>query len=117
MHRARHNKDVTGYELLLILAEADGEFDPREGTVIIDFIKEHFPLGGNLDAAIENISRLTKQEFPARVDELCEDFYADSTEAERKEFIQFALKLVRADETLAKEENKLISQLFVAWDL
>ena len=117
MHRLRFNKDVTGYELLLILAEADGEFDPREGNVIIDFITAKFPLGGNLDGAIENISGLKVSEYPRRVEELAEDFYAESTEDERKEFLKFALELVRADKKLAQEENLLISQLFVSWDI
>ncbi len=117
MHRAKFNKDVTGYELLLILAEADGNFDPREGSVIIDFIKKQFPLGGNLDAAIENIGNLSHEDFPNRIDELAEDFYAESTEAERKDFMQFALKVVRADDHLNEEENTLISRIFQAWDM
>lgn len=117
MDRLRFNKDVTGYELLLILAEADGEFDPREGNVIIDFITTKFPLGGNLDGAIENISSTKRDEFPRRVEELAEDFYAESTGDERKEFLRFALELVKADKKLAQEENLLISKLFVAWDI
>ena len=117
MQRAKFNKDITGYELLLILAEADGSFDPREGSVIIDFIKEQFPLGGNLDGAIENISQLNPADYPRRIDELAEDFYADSTEDDRKKFMQFALKLVRADDKLDEQENTLISRIFVAWDM
>ncbi|MCB0735134.1 MAG: TerB family tellurite resistance protein [Flavobacteriales bacterium] len=117
MERAKFNKDVAGYEMLLLLAESDGDFDPREGETIIDFIQQKFPLGGNLDAAIENISSLSKDDFMPRIDELAEDFYSDSSEEERKEFLQFALQLVRADEKLAKEENMLITRLFEAWDI
>jgi uncharacterized tellurite resistance protein B-like protein len=117
MQRAKFNKDVTGYELLLILAEADGSFDPREGSVIIDFIKEAFPLGGNLDAAIENVSSLRPDEYPIRIEELAEDFYSESNEVDRKHFMQFAIKLVRADDKLDDEENILITKLFELWDL
>lgn len=117
MHRAKFNKDVTGYEMLLILAEVDGTFDPREGTVIIDFIKEAFPLGGNLDAALENMSGLSHNDFENRFEELAEDFYSESTDEDRREFMQFALKLVKADDKLDEEENVLITKLFEAWDL
>ncbi|MBI1306459.1 MAG: hypothetical protein GC181_07585 [Bacteroidetes bacterium] len=117
MHKANFNKDITGYELLLIFAESDGDFDPREGNVIVDFIQKKFPLGGNLDAVVEHVSRIPKEDYLNRVEELAADFYAESTEEERKEFLHFALDLVKADEHLAKEENLLISKLFVAWDI
>ena len=44
----RKNKDVAGFQILNILAEVDGSFDPKEGQVIIDYIIQNFPFGGNL---------------------------------------------------------------------
>lgn len=111
------NKDVAGYLILLILAESDGDFDPREGAVIVDFLKEHFPLGGNMEEAAEIISVLQPDDYEDTFMDLAADFYADSTEEERKKFLLFALNLVKADEELAKSEDKMISKLFVAWDI
>lgn len=117
MHKARFNKDLSGYMILMILAEADGDFDPREGTVVVDFIKSTFPLGSNLENAIEELSTLSPDQYEEELMMLAQDFYTESTQAERTDFLRFAMKLVRADETVAKEENMLITKLFEAWDI
>ena len=39
----RKPKDIAGYMILCILAKIDGEFDPREGSVIVDYIEESHP--------------------------------------------------------------------------
>ena len=44
MTKAQFNKDITGYLILSILAEADGDFDAREGSVIVDYINKNFPV-------------------------------------------------------------------------
>lgn len=117
MHKAKFNKDVAGYLILLILAEADGEFDPREGSVIVDFIKKNFPFGSNLEIGTEEISTLPREQYEDKLKALAEDFYSESTQKERTQFLRFAMKLVRADEKIAKEENMLITKLFEAWDI
>ena len=48
----RKNKDIAGFQILNILAEVDGSFDPKEGQVIIDYIIQNFPFGGNLEEAV-----------------------------------------------------------------
>jgi uncharacterized tellurite resistance protein B-like protein len=113
----RRNKDIAGYEILCILARIDGEFDPREGTVITDYMKENFPLGGNFDFALERLSALDAEDFEKHMLDCATDFYADSTEEERTTFLRFAMNLIRADEKVAKEEDLLITRLFEAWDV
>ncbi|MBO6515510.1 MAG: TerB family tellurite resistance protein [Bacteroidia bacterium] len=117
MHKAKFNKDVAGYMMLLILAESDGDFDPREGSVIVDFITENFPFRSNLEAAAEEISILPKEDYGKELTRLAEDFYSESTEKERTEFLRFAMKLVRADDRIDAEEDQLITRLYDAWDL
>lgn len=117
MAKAQFNKDITGYLILSILAEADGNFDAREGSVIVDYINKHFPLGGNLEQAAEELSNLDSADYESKLVTLAQDFYTESSEKERTQFLRFAMKLVRADDEIAAEENVLITKLFEAWDI
>ncbi|MFT5512299.1 MAG: putative tellurite resistance protein B-like protein [Bacteroidia bacterium] len=117
MTKAQFNKDITGYLILSILAEADGDFDAREGSVIVDYINKNFPLGSNLEQAGEEISALKPAEYETKLVQLAQDFYVESSEEERTDFLRFAMKLVRADDQIADEENVLITKLFEAWDI
>lgn len=116
MHK-RKNKDVAGYMILCILAIIDGEFDPREGEVIIDYMEENFPLGGNLDNAYEELSITAEEDYPILLQKCAADFYADSTDKERIAFLEFALKMVKADEKIDDDENWLINKLYHYWDI
>ncbi len=113
----RKNKDVAGYMILCILAAIDGDFDPREGEVVVNFIKEHFPLGGNLDAAFEELSTTAEEDLPLLLQKCAEDFYADSNEPERIKFLEFVLKLITADEKVDANENWVINKLYLLWDI
>ena len=44
------------------------------------------------------------------------DFYEDSTAKERTEFLNFAVKMVKADDKITTEENKYLKELFFAWE-
>lgn len=113
----RRNKDVAGFQILNILAEIDGEFDPKEGRIIIDYVAKNFPLGGNLEDALQQLSTTANDEYPLLLQKCAEDFYADSTEKERLELLDFALKLIKADDNIASEENTLINKLYQYWDI
>ena len=113
----KKTKAIAGYQILLMLSNADGEIDPREGSMIAEYIGGKFPLGSNLDDALDEMIMTNPDDYPAFLYDLAADFYADSSDDERKDFIKFALELVKVDEHLAREENTLISKLFEAWDL
>ncbi|NNJ54786.1 MAG: TerB family tellurite resistance protein [Bacteroidia bacterium] len=114
---SRKNKDVAGYEILYILAMVDGDFDPREGQVIVDYVTENFPLGGNLEAAMEELSSTNRDDYPILFQKCAEDFYADSNEQERIDFLKFALKMVKADEKIDSDEDWIINKLYQFWDI
>lgn len=114
---SRKNKDVAGYEILYILAMVDGEFDPREGRVIVDYIRDKFPLGGNLENAMEELSSSVASDYPILFQKCAEDFYADSNEKERIDFLKFALKMVNADEKIDSNEDWMINKLYQFWDI
>ena len=111
------NKSIAGYHMLAILSEIDGNFDSSEGKIIIKYLKENFPLPVNLDSEIDLLSTLKKEDYSEHFTKAALDFYQDSTEEERNHFIDFAIKLVKADKTITTEENKFIDELCNAWDI
>ncbi|MEY2924922.1 MAG: hypothetical protein RLZZ337_1470 [Bacteroidota bacterium] len=113
----RKNKDVAGYMILCILAVIDGDFDPREGEVVVDYMEEQFPLGGNLDNAFEELGSTAEEDLPLLLQKCAEDFYADSTEKERIKFLEFVLKMVKADQKIDENENWVINKLYQFWDI
>ncbi|MCB9250920.1 MAG: TerB family tellurite resistance protein [Flavobacteriales bacterium] len=113
----KFNKDITGFQLLSILSQVDGEFSPVEGSVIIDYIRKNFPLGGNLDAATDEISKLQPDKYMELFEIRANDFLEESTEKERLDFLKFAMKLINADEKLAREEDTFISKLYSWWGI
>ncbi|MFY0644949.1 MAG: TerB family tellurite resistance protein [Bacteroidia bacterium] len=113
----RRNKDIAGYLILNILAEIDGDFNASEGSVIAEYVSESFPLGGNLENALEELSTLDQSNYPLLFQKCAEDFYADSTEKERLHFVDFAIKLINADEKIDQDENWMLNKLYQYWDL
>lgn len=111
------NKDIAGFHILSILSETDGDFNPAEGMVIVDYLQKQFPLGGNFDDEIEILSTLNREDYAAHLKRAAEAFYTESTAKERLDFIRFALQLIKADEKVAREEDKMISRLFEWWDI
>ncbi|MCC6721858.1 MAG: TerB family tellurite resistance protein [Bacteroidia bacterium] len=115
MHK--HNKDICGYQLLCMLSQSDGFFAPEEGNIIVDYILKNFPLGGNLENALEEISTLTEKDYMFFYEKVANDFFDESTHKERTEFLRFAMKLINADEKVVREEDTMISKLFDWWGL
>lgn len=110
------NKVMAGYHMLMILSQVDGEFDHSEGKVIINYLKEAFPFRVNLDGEMDIISTLPTEDYFIHFNNAMNDFYEDSTQQERLDFLNFAVKLVKADKKITPEENKFLKELFFAWD-
>ncbi|OFY82625.1 MAG: hypothetical protein A3F72_11930 [Bacteroidetes bacterium RIFCSPLOWO2_12_FULL_35_15] len=112
----KKNNVIAGYHMLMILSEVDGEFDKSEGKIIIDYLKAMFPFKVNLDNEMEVLSALPKEDYFLHFNNAMNDFYEDSTPKERSEFLNFAVKLVKADKKITEEENKYLKELFFAWE-
>ncbi|HEX8517908.1 MAG TPA: TerB family tellurite resistance protein [Bacteroidia bacterium] len=110
------NKVMAGYHMLMILSQVDGEFDKSEGKVIIKYLKDAFPFHVNLDSEVEVLSSLPKEDYFLHFNNAMNDFYEDSVPGERLDFLNFAVKMVRADKKVTPEENKYLKELFFAWD-
>lgn len=111
----KFNKDISGYQLLSMLSQVDGEFKPEEGKIIVDYIIKKFPIGSNFDEALEELSSLEEKDFMPHFEKVANDFLEESTEKERIDFLKFAMNLINADEKVAREEDTMVSRLFKWW--
>jgi hypothetical protein len=110
------NLASAGYHMLQILAAVDGTFSVEEDMVIRRYLFETFPFTTNLDNEMDYLSKLNSEDYYSHFLKCMDDFYADSTEKERAHFIDFAMKLVKADRSITKDENLYIDTLFNAWE-
>lgn len=117
MSGKRTNKTIAGYHLLMILSAVDYRFQAEEDIIIRDFLVEEFPFQVNLDREMEIISALVPDEWEGHFLKYMDDFYDDSTQEERMQFLQFAIDLTKADKVITVEENYYLQLLFDHWDL
>ncbi len=111
----KKNKAIAGYHLLMILSAVDGKFSVKEDMVIEKWLENEFPLRVNLDKETEYLSKLKEDEYMVHFQKCMTDFYEDSTEKERNELIEYAIKLVKADHRITTEENIFVNELFNEW--
>ena len=112
----KKNKIMAGYHMLVILSEVDGKFDKSEGKIIANYLKDAFLSKVDLDREMKELSILPREDYFLHFNNSMNDFYEDSNEKERTNFLNFAVKLVKADKKITPEENKYLKELFFAWD-
>jgi len=110
------NKVMSGYHMLMILSQADGHFHPEEGMVVVKYLQDTFPFRLNLDNEVDILSNMDPEDYLSHFMKCIDDFYEDSTFEERIQFLDFAAKLVGADNQVSPEENIYLHELFNAWD-
>lgn len=116
MPNNRMNKAIAGYHLLMILSAVDFRFNVAADLVIRDYLVHEFPFRVNLDKQMEIISRLKPEEWETHYLKAMDDFYDDSTDEERKNLMNFAIVLTKADNVITKQENHYLNLLFDHWE-
>ncbi len=116
MPNYRMNKTIAGYHLLMILSAVDYRINADEDLVIREYLVHEFPIHVNLDKQMEVISRLKPDEWEPHFLKAMDDFYDDATDAERKNLINFAIMLTKADKVITREENHFLNLLFDHWE-
>ncbi len=109
------NKPIAGFHLLMILTHADGIFAKEEGDVIIEYLTETFPFRVEIDEEVHFLSTLPRDQYMEHFRKAMNDFYNDTSQKERDAFLEFAVKLVKADHVIAEEENIFLKELFDNW--
>ena len=111
----KSNKSIAGYHLLMILSAVDGEFVPEEGMKIQEYLAEEFPFRINLDNELDAIANLQPEDWKDHFEFHARCFMDDSTEEERKAFINFAKSLIKADNLVSEEEHSFYKLLKNHW--
>lgn len=101
----KSNKTIAGYHILMILSTVDNSFDPRADNIIREYLSEEAPFPINLDNELDELILIEDEDVKNHFVKKVDDFYDDSTHEERKEFLNFTKKLIRADEEITPEEN------------
>ncbi|HYG16863.1 MAG TPA: TerB family tellurite resistance protein [Bacteroidia bacterium] len=114
---AKLNKCETAFHLLVLLSRSDGSSDNKEKKIILDFIENNFDEEMDLIKEQAFLTALPPSEHEMHFEEIISHFYSLSTEEERNKIVEFAMKVVMADKQMTAGENRLIEQLFLAWDL
>lgn len=115
MPNNRLNKAIAGYHMLMILSAVDFKVTGEEDKVIREYLVEEFPINVSLDREMEIISSLKPDEWEGHFLKMMDDFYDDATEAERRNLLDFAIKLTKADNVITKAENYYLDLLFENW--
>jgi hypothetical protein len=109
------NKPIAGYHMLMILSVVDGKVFATEDLVIEKWVENEMPVPVNLDHEMEILSALNPDEYMIHFQKCMADFYEDSTEKERLEFLDYAIKLTQAVKPITPEENIFVDELFNEW--
>ena len=113
----KSNKSIAGYHLLMILSSVDGEFAPKEGLKLQEYLAEEFPFKINLDNELDVIATLQAEQWKDHFEFHARCFYDDSTEKERKDFLKFAKSLIKADDEVTEHEHQFYMLLKTIWKL
>ncbi len=113
----KSNKPIAGYHLLMILSSVDGEFAPEEGMIVQQYLADEFPFRTELDDELDTLAMLKPEEWQSHFEFHAGCFYEDSTEEERKKFIQFAKTLIKADDKVSDEEHIYYTLLKKTWNI
>jgi uncharacterized tellurite resistance protein B-like protein len=111
------NKTEAGFHLLMILSYIDGNLHKEESSVIMDFLDKNYSEAIDLIKEQAFIRALPREELREHFLETAAQFYRISSYEERNRLIEFAMKVVMADDTMEKSENAFINELYDAWDL
>lgn len=113
----KYNKIIAGYHMLMLISVVDNEFSPEEGEQMVEYLTDSFPFDVSLDNELEFLSSLSKDEYYNHFIKCMNDFYSDSNEKERNDFLNKAVKMVIADKKITVEENRFLTELYNAWDI
>lgn len=111
------NRTESSFHLLVTLSLSDGSSSQAEMEVILEFLENAFP--GKIDLIKEQafLKALPSEEMESHFEEVAARFYSISSAEDRNKVLDFAMKVVMADNIMQPEENYLINRLYDAWDI
>lgn len=114
------SKVTSGYKLLMILSIVDGHQIPEEEVFVREFldgIVDDELAGTFIETEKERLQTLDAPTLEAEFEVSMNHFFSSTTASERTVFLDKAMKLIKSDDLITREENKFIDKLFEAWDV
>ncbi len=111
------NKTEAGFHILMILSLVDGNIQQAESSVILEFLEERFHEPIEIIKEQAFIRACPEEERFNHFTETAQHFYKISDSDERNSLIEFAMKVVMADEKMEHAENAYINALYDCWGL
>lgn len=111
------NRTESGFHLLVMLSLSDGGTSEEELKVIRDFLENAF--SGKIDLIKEQafLKALPFEEMEGHFNEVAARFYTISSQEDRNKVLDFAMKVVMADNEMKPEENRFINLLYDSWGM
>lgn len=114
------SKVTSGYKLLMILSLVDGHQIPEEEVYVREFLNgivDDELAGTFIHTEKERLKLLDAATLEAEFEVSMNHFFSSTSPAERTIFLDRAMKLIKSDDHITREENKFIDKLFEAWDV
>ncbi len=105
-----------GFNLLVMLAGADGNFDKSEIEVIKTYLGSHGNGEFDIDGELEALDSLVGDELMQRFGDAADHFKAQTSKEDRMGMIGFAVSLIAADRKLDQRELQFFALLSQHWD-
>lgn len=111
------NRTESGFHLLVMLSLSDGGVSHEEQQVISEFLDSAF--SGKIDLIKEQafLKVYPKEIMEDHFHEVAARFYTISSQEDRNKLLNFAMKVVMADNEMKPEENRFINLLYDAWGM
>ncbi len=110
------NQAIAGYHMLMILSTVDGEVNKKEERIILSFLEENYNTIPNLQSEMAAMNALPSEDYAVHFNNAMNQFYMNSTKAERNHFLNMATRLVIADKKISPRENLFLNELYNAWE-
>ncbi len=112
----KENKAVSGYHLLMILSQVDGNISAEESIVAGRYISKHFMDEFAQENETQFLKSLKTENYFLHFKECMNHFYSKSSLKERADLVRFAVEMVKADSKITSEENIYLNELLEGWE-
>lgn len=110
------NKSVAGFHILMVLSQVDGKFTDEESEIAARYVSKHFKDDFQIESEALNLKALNPKDYFSHFRKCIDIFYSKSSITERAALVKFAVDMIKADNTITKEENIYLNELLNSWE-
>lgn len=103
--------------MLMIMTVVSGKYTVAAGKEVANYLNHNGHQIPDLDHELETLESIPKENLAWYFKRAASYYYAHSTEEQRVDFMAYAYRLVHADNTISKEENRILTSLARFWKM